>query len=375
MNDLNLVFWAIDENMGTNLQAFYKHFYIGCLKTQKKKQLHFVKIKQFFFFFFFFYSGRARVNRAGRKPVRAGRSALRNRPSWNTDLVSVLSGDADGWRTVHHGRRSATHQGLARGANSDESDDSEKENWPSDGRPSGEARLTSDRPTSGSQPTGETTPTSDGKSSGELRLTAGGKPPGEMDLTSDSRPSGEVRQTSGGQPSDGKPPGEMDLTSDSQPSGEVRQTSGGQPSGGQLSGETYPTSDGQPSGEMDLTSDSQPSGDVRPMSDSPASGDAKLTSDSQSSGESRLTSDGQPDGPYPVATDTGGTYDLHNNSSDARDGDTEDEELATSLESVSHRATLHNHRNPRHNSVRSRQCSLLLAVRNRSFFTTKEQPR
>ena len=260
--------------------------------------------------------------------------------------MSVLSGDADGWRTVHHGRRSATHQGLARGANSDESDDSEKENWPSDGRPSGEARLTSDRqpsgelrPTSGSQPTGATDPTSEGQ------------PSGEMDLTSDSRPSGEVRQTSGGQPSDGQPSGEMDPTSDSQPSGE-----------------TFPTSG------------SQPSGDVRPMPDSPASGDAKLTSDSQPSGESRLTSDGQPsgraaDGPYPVATDTGGTYDLHNNSSDARDGDTEDEELATSLESVSHRATLHNRRNPRHNSVRSRRCSLLLAVRNRSFFTTKEQPR
>ena len=27
-----------------------------------------------------------RVNRAGRKPVRAGRRALRNRPSWNTAL-------------------------------------------------------------------------------------------------------------------------------------------------------------------------------------------------------------------------------------------------------------------------------------------------
>ena len=47
VNDQNLVLWAIDENMGTNLQAFYKHFYIGCLKT------HFVKIKNKFFFFFF----------------------------------------------------------------------------------------------------------------------------------------------------------------------------------------------------------------------------------------------------------------------------------------------------------------------------------
>ena len=31
--------------MGTNLQAFYKLFYIGCLKTQKQ-QLHFVKINE-----------------------------------------------------------------------------------------------------------------------------------------------------------------------------------------------------------------------------------------------------------------------------------------------------------------------------------------
>ena len=44
VNDKNFVLWAIDEIMGTNLQAFYKHFYIGCLKTQKQ-QLHFVKIK------------------------------------------------------------------------------------------------------------------------------------------------------------------------------------------------------------------------------------------------------------------------------------------------------------------------------------------
>ena len=67
--------------MGTNLQAFYKHFYIGCLKTQKQ-QLHSVKIK--IKLFFLRNSGRAHVNRAGRKPVRAGRSAVRNRPSWNT---------------------------------------------------------------------------------------------------------------------------------------------------------------------------------------------------------------------------------------------------------------------------------------------------
>ena len=55
--------WAMDENMGTNLRAFYKHFYIDCLKTQKQ-QLHFVKIKNIFLFFFNLDG--ARANRAGR---------------------------------------------------------------------------------------------------------------------------------------------------------------------------------------------------------------------------------------------------------------------------------------------------------------------
>ena len=60
VNDQNLVLWAIYENMGTDLQAFYKHFYIGCLKTQKQ-QLHFVKIFLFYFlnnFFFLIRAGR-----------------------------------------------------------------------------------------------------------------------------------------------------------------------------------------------------------------------------------------------------------------------------------------------------------------------------
>ena len=55
-------------------------FYISCLKTQKQ-QLHFVKI-----IFFFFNSGKARVNRAWREPVRP-QGALRNRLSWNTDYT------------------------------------------------------------------------------------------------------------------------------------------------------------------------------------------------------------------------------------------------------------------------------------------------
>ena len=88
VNDQNLVLWAIDENMGTNLQEFYKYFYIGCLKTQKQ-QLHFVTIN-LFLFYLFIYSDRAHVNRAGHKPVRAERSALGNRPGWNTDVNSSL---------------------------------------------------------------------------------------------------------------------------------------------------------------------------------------------------------------------------------------------------------------------------------------------
>ena len=41
---LGAILWAIAEDTGTNLQAVYKHFYIGCLKTQKQL-LHFVKKK------------------------------------------------------------------------------------------------------------------------------------------------------------------------------------------------------------------------------------------------------------------------------------------------------------------------------------------
>ena len=51
--------WVIDENMGTNLQAVYKHFYIGRLKTQQ--QLHFVnggKKKNYNFCFFIIRAGR-----------------------------------------------------------------------------------------------------------------------------------------------------------------------------------------------------------------------------------------------------------------------------------------------------------------------------
>ena len=92
---------------GHNLvrKAFYKHFYIGCLKTQKNNYIlclycaikDIVKTKLMFFKNYFTYifflnnSVRARVNRAGRKPVRAGRSAPRNRPSWNIeDTTQIL---------------------------------------------------------------------------------------------------------------------------------------------------------------------------------------------------------------------------------------------------------------------------------------------
>ena len=51
--------------MGTNLQAFYKHFYIGRLKTQKQ-QLHFVKIKIKILinFCFLFWLGACKSGRA-----------------------------------------------------------------------------------------------------------------------------------------------------------------------------------------------------------------------------------------------------------------------------------------------------------------------
>ena len=67
---LGTILWAIDENMGTNLQAFYKHFYIGCLKTQKQ-QLHFVNYKQklkfkYFFVIFLIRAGRCIIGQGAR---------------------------------------------------------------------------------------------------------------------------------------------------------------------------------------------------------------------------------------------------------------------------------------------------------------------
>ena len=42
------------------------------------------KLRRAFFFFLF---GQGAVNRAGRKTIRAGRSALGNMPNWNTGTV------------------------------------------------------------------------------------------------------------------------------------------------------------------------------------------------------------------------------------------------------------------------------------------------
>ena len=66
----------------------HKYFYIGCLKTQQ--QLHFVnggKTKNYFIFYFLYVirAGRCLIGQYG--PVRAGRSALRNMPSWNTEYI------------------------------------------------------------------------------------------------------------------------------------------------------------------------------------------------------------------------------------------------------------------------------------------------
>ena len=49
-----------------------------------KKKIYIYKIELLFFFFFINNSVRALDNQAGRKTVRAGRSALRNMRSWNT---------------------------------------------------------------------------------------------------------------------------------------------------------------------------------------------------------------------------------------------------------------------------------------------------
>ena len=73
MNDQNLVLWAIDENMGTNLQAFYRHFYIGCLKTQKK-QLHFVQVKFFLLLLLFFFLFGQGAGKSGRAQASTGRA-------------------------------------------------------------------------------------------------------------------------------------------------------------------------------------------------------------------------------------------------------------------------------------------------------------
>ena len=79
--------WKHGHKSACILQAFFHR-----LSENTKTAITFCKNKTklifYFLFFFIFFnlnSGRARVNRAGRKPVRAGRSALRNRPSWNTD--------------------------------------------------------------------------------------------------------------------------------------------------------------------------------------------------------------------------------------------------------------------------------------------------
>ena len=74
--------------MGTNLQA---QAFLHRL-SENTTAITFCKWKTNIYVdnFFFLNSGRARVNREGRKPVRAGRRALRNRPSWNTDIYIII---------------------------------------------------------------------------------------------------------------------------------------------------------------------------------------------------------------------------------------------------------------------------------------------
>ena len=72
----------------------YKHFtsIFTPLSENTKTAITFSKKKKFhnLFFLFVFNSGRVLYNRAGRKTVWAGRSALRDMPSWNTGRVSSL---------------------------------------------------------------------------------------------------------------------------------------------------------------------------------------------------------------------------------------------------------------------------------------------
>ena len=80
---LGTILWAIDENMGTNLQAVTSINFVHRLSENTKTGITFCKKKKNIFLFLN-NSGRALYNRAGRKTVRAGHSALRNMPSWNT---------------------------------------------------------------------------------------------------------------------------------------------------------------------------------------------------------------------------------------------------------------------------------------------------
>ena len=73
--------------MARILQAFLHR-----LSENTKTAITFFFFKLMVFFkliFFFLNSGRARVNRAGRKPVRAGRSALGNRPAGTLCIVTA----------------------------------------------------------------------------------------------------------------------------------------------------------------------------------------------------------------------------------------------------------------------------------------------
>ena len=94
MNDHNLItIQHVNETMsGHNFVGdWWKHFYISYLKTQTasvvwkhRQQLHLVKM-----YFHKIWVGCC-VNRAGRKTIRAGRSALINMPSWNTGHIRLI---------------------------------------------------------------------------------------------------------------------------------------------------------------------------------------------------------------------------------------------------------------------------------------------
>ena len=75
--DIGKILWAVDENMGTNLQAFYSSSAVG-----KHKNSNTCTIRAWRYINREGHMGM----RAGRKILREGRRTLKNMPSWNLEV-------------------------------------------------------------------------------------------------------------------------------------------------------------------------------------------------------------------------------------------------------------------------------------------------